>query len=279
MSHPSSDAQEASATAVPELDDSPVPRYFQRLRMDGRAAIVAGAGQGIGRQTAHALADVGARVLCVDIDPGRAEHVAAEVNGLACIADATTREGASRIVSQACDPNDGVGGVDVLVDIIGMARYGPLLDATDDDWDASFAIVLRHAFLLTQLAGRHMAERGHGAIVLIASISGITGAPNHGPYGAAKAGVISLTRTAALELGPYGVRVNAVAPGAIRTPRTLAKRAAGKAATQVIEALGKEGMPSDVADAALYLASDLAGHVTGQVLTVDGGATVRFPYM
>src|SRR5581483_2007372 len=132
-------------------DDTPVPDYPARLRLDGRRIIVLGAGQGIGRQTTHALASVGARTFCVDVDPDLAADVAGEVDGVAGVGDATNRADAQRLFDEA---RDVLGGLDGVVDIIGMARYQLLVDLDDEEWDWNFDIVLRHAFLAAQIGGR-----------------------------------------------------------------------------------------------------------------------------
>jgi len=257
-------------------DDSPVPSYPDLLRMDGRGVVVVGAGQGNGRQSAHALASVGARVLCVDVDETLAREVAAEVGGVACVADARTSEGVDAIVEQA---ERELGRLDGLVDIVGMARWSPLVDTTDEDWDWVFGMVLRHAFLLARRAGAVMARQGRGAMVFVASVSGLSSAPLHAPYGAAKAGLMSLVRTAAVELGPSGVRANAIAPGSVNTPRIRRQREeAGAPPRAAIEPLGHSAETSDIASAALFPVSDLSRHVTGHTLVVDGGASALFPY-
>ena len=246
------------------------------LGLTGKRAIVAGAGQGIGRACALALSEAGARVACVDNDAQRAADVAAEVDGVALVADARRREDVERVVAETVGA---FGGIDVCVDIIGEARWGRVLDFTDEDWDASFDLVLRHAFLFAQAAGRQMVEQGTGgSFVSIASVSGLSGAPNHGPYGAAKAGLISLTKTLALELAEHGIRVNAVAPGAVLTPRILERTTPERLAegAKAIP-LGRQAEPEDIARVVVFLASDLAGYVTGQTLAADGGATARFP--
>lgn len=261
------------------LDDSAVPDYAGMLRLDGRAALVVGAGQGNGRHAAHALASVGARVACVDVEPDLAREIADEVDGLACVADARERADVERVVAET---TDAFGRLDAVVDIVGMALWSGVLDVSDEDWDWTFAMVLRHAQLVTQIAGRQIAADGGGTMVFIGSVSGLSSAPNHAAYGAAKAGLMSLVRSAAVELGPAGVRVNAIAPGSILTPRILRMRAErGDAETQgpPVEPLGHPGEPRDIAGAALFLTSDLSRHVTGHTLVVDGGATVRFPYM
>lgn len=260
------------------LDESAIPDYPGLLRLDGRVAMVVGAGQGNGRHTAHALASVGARVACVDVDPDLAHEIAAEVGGLPCVADARRRDDVERIVAETLAA---YGRLDAVVDIVGMALWSTLLEVTDEDWDATFGLVLRHAHLITQIVGRQMVAAGGGAMVFTASVSGLTSAPNHAAYGAAKAGLLSLVRTAAVELGPSNIRVNAVAPGSIRTPRIMrALQARGDVPPPpAVEPLGRSGEPRDIAGAALFLCSDLSRHVTGQTLVVDGGATARFAYM
>lgn len=258
-----------------ELDTSAVPSYGDGIRLDGKRFVVAGAGQGIGRQTTHALAQAGARVLCIDYDKAAAAHVASEVGGVPFVADVRERGDIEEALAAA---RSEFGGVDGVVDIVGMAKYGPLLDTSDEDWDWTFGMVLRHAFLLAQIGGRAMAEAG-GVMTFIASVSGITSAPLHAPYGAAKAGLVSLIRTAAVELGPKGIRANGVAPGVVWTPRISAllgeKGRAGQADNAPLRRVAE---PTDIAAAALFLSSDLASYVTGQVLVVDGGVSAKFPY-
>lgn len=258
-------------------DDSAVPDYGSLLRLDGRGVLVVGAGQGNGRQTAHALAAVGARVACVEIDPVLAHEIADEVGGLACVGDVRERGEVERVTAEALAA---FGRIEASVDIVGMAHWAPFLDVTDELWDETFAVCLRQAHYVAQTVGRHMVEAGGGALVFIASVSGLSSAPNHSPYGAAKAGLLSLVRTAAVELGPSNVRVNAIAPGMVETPRVLrmaAERGIQSAPAQ--EPLGRPAQPQDIAGAALFLCSDLARQVSGQTLTVDGGITATFPYM
>jgi len=245
------------------------------LGLTGKRALVVGAGQGIGRAAALALRGAGARVACVDFDKQRADAVAAEVGGPALIADARKRDDVESVVAETVHA---FGGVDVCIDIIGEARWGRLLEVTDHDWDASFDLVLRHVFYLGQAAGKVMVEQGSGSFVAIASVSGLRSAPGHGPYGAAKAGLMSLVRTLAVELAGSGVRVNAVAPGAVLTPRALAQTSAERlAAGAKAIPLGRQAQPEEIANAVIFLASDLASYITGQTLVVDGGATAQFP--
>ncbi len=257
-------------------DDSPVPDYPAALRLDRRRFVVLGAGQGIGRQSAHALASVGAHVACVDVEAARARDVADEVGGVAVVGDATRRDDAERLFDEA---TAALGGLDGVVDIIGMARYASLLEVDDDDWSWHFDIVLRHAYLAVQLAGRHLAAGSGGVLAFVASVSGLTSAPRHAAYGAAKAGLMSLVRSAAVELGPAGVRVNAVAPGVVWTPRvSVLLGEEGEARNVANTPLRRVAQPADIAAALLFLCSDLASYVTGQTLVVDGGVAAKFPY-
>jgi NAD(P)-dependent dehydrogenase (short-subunit alcohol dehydrogenase family) len=257
-------------------DGDAVPDYAAALRMDDRAAVVLGAGQGMGRQIVHALTQCGARVLAVDVEEARAAEVAKETGALPWTADATSRPDAERLWEEA---GRRLGRVHSVVDVIGMSRYHSLLELTDEDWSWHQDIVLRHALLAVQYGGRHLAERGGGALTFVSSVSGRTGAPMHAAYGAAKAGLMALVRSASLELGPYGVRVNAVAPGTVWTPRVSAYLGEpGHRANAENAPLRRVALPADIASALLFLSSDLAGYVSGQVLTVDGGVGGKFPY-
>ncbi len=258
-------------------DDSPVPDYPGRLRLDGRGFVVVGAGQGIGRQAAHALASVGARLVCVDIEPDLAHDIAKEVDGLPWVGDARHRDTIERLVDEA--PAH-LGRLDGVVDIVGRSQYTALVETDDESWDWHHDIVLRHAWLVTQCAGKLMARQGGGgALVFVASVSGMTGAPMHAAYGAAKAGLMALVRSAAVELGPSGIRVNAVAPGVVWTPRVsqlLSDR--DRRRNEDNAPLRRVAVPADIASALLFLASDLSSYISGQVLVVDGGVGANFPY-
>jgi NAD(P)-dependent dehydrogenase (short-subunit alcohol dehydrogenase family) len=257
------------------LDDSPVPDYANRLRLDDRRFVVIGAGQGIGRQTAHALAANGARLLCVDVDPDLAEDIAGEVGGTPWSGDATQRADVERMFDDAVTV---LGGVDGLVDIVGISRFIDLLDLTDEEWNWHFDMSIRHAFLAMQHGAKAMA--GHpGVMVFVASVSGITSAPRHAAYGAAKAGLMSLVRTGAVELGPLGIRVNAIAPGVVWTPRVSGYLGdEGRERNSANAPLRRVALPEDIASGLLFMASDLASYVTGQTLAVDGGVGAKFPY-
>jgi len=260
-------------------DNSPVPDFLSRLRVDGRTFVVAGAGVGMGRMTAHALVQAGAKtVVCVDIDADRAAEIAAEIGpaGVAWAGDVTIREGVAKLAADAEAIN---GRIDGLVDIIGMAKWESILDMTDDTFDWQIDICFRHAFLLSQEFGRRMSKTGGGSMVFIASVSGLTGAPMHAAYGATKAALMAWVQSLAIELGQFDIRANAVAPGTILSPRMEAaftdEQRAGNAANAPLKRMGAT---YDIASAALFLISDMSGYITGRTLVVDGGVDAKFPY-
>lgn len=260
-------------------DSTPIADYARMLRLDGRRYVVIGAGQGMGRQAAHALVQNGARVVCVDHERERAEDVAKEcgAGASAWVGDATDRADVKRLFD---DVGTTFGGkLDGFVDIVGMARYASIEELSDDLWNWHFDTNLRHAWLAMQYATPLLAANGGGTMTFVASASGITSAPRHPAYGAAKAGLMSLVRTAAVELGPKGIRVNAVAPGVVWTPRISAFLGdKGRARNEANAPLRRVALPSNIASALLFLASDLADYVSGQILSVDGAVGAKFPF-
>lgn len=269
------DARSVDATDVVDLG--------VRGRLDGRGAVVAGAGQGIGRQVAHVLSQSGAIVLCVDQDADAARHVAHEVGGFPAVADVRQAGEVERALEQL---RYEVGRLDIIVDIVGMARYGPFLETTAEDWEWTFDLVLRHARLFGQIGGRMMAQQERradngqrGVLAFVASASGVSSAPFHAPYGAAKAGLMSLVRTMAVELGPMGIRANAVAPGFVWTPRIASMIGEeGRERNRALTPLRAVTDPADIACALHFLVSDLSMTVSGQSLSVDGAIGLKFPY-
>ncbi len=259
-------------------DNSAVPDYAGKLRLDDRSYVVVGAGQGMGRQTCHAFTQMGARkIICVDIDEARAKDIADEIGiGVPWSGDVTTREKAAELAAFA---EQELGTIDGLVDIVGMARWASLLEMDDDNWDWSHDMNLRHAFLLSQEFGRRMVKSGGGTMVFIASASGFSGAPMHAAYGAAKAGLMAWVQSIAVELGPLGVRANAVAPGVILTPRMEAAFTDDQRERNIaVVPLGRMGRPDDIAGAVLYFTSDLSSFVSGRTILVDGAVDAKFPY-
>lgn len=252
-------------------DPETVPDYMALARLDGQGHVVIGAGRGIGRQCAHALRQAGARVVCVDLDASRAAAVAEEVSGIALSGDVTKRAELQAILDEA---RQRLTRLDGIVNIVGASLGATVLDATDELIEQNLEINLKHAILTVQIGARMMAAAGGGSVTLVGSIAGVSALPRQALYGAAKAALHHFVRSSAAELGHLGVRVNAVAPGYIRTPRML-DRFEGDKWDEVEEAtpLQRSGMPSDIASVALFLASGWGAFVTGQVILADGGLT------
>ncbi|WP_219214207.1 SDR family NAD(P)-dependent oxidoreductase [Variovorax boronicumulans] len=248
------------------------PDYLSLLRLDGRGFVVLGAGQGIGEQVVHALAQAGARVLCVDRDEALAREIAQATGGLPCAADVTSRADMQRVFDRA---RQAFGRVHGVVDIIGVAGIRPLAEVDDASWAQQFDIVLRHAYLAIQIGGETMAADGGGSIAFVGSMSGERAVPNQTAYAVSKAALHHLVRCAGAEYAARGVRINAVAPGYVRTPR-LNHRLGEEAWTAIgkVIPIGRPATPAEIAGPLLFLASDLSAHMTGEVMAVDGGAGV-----
>jgi 3-oxoacyl-[acyl-carrier protein] reductase len=251
------------------------------LDLTGRAALVVGGGQGMGRATALLLARAGADVAVVDLEADRAAGVRAEIEALGrrsagLTANVIDRDEAAGVVASA---EDALGGLDIVVNIVGQASWAPLVEMDDATWDRDFDMNLRHHLYVGQAAARHWIARDRpGALCVVASVSGLFGSGRHAAYGAAKAGVLSFVRTAAEEWWSHGIRVNAVVPGAVRTPRMQAEWDSGRTPKPAADLLGTISEPEDIGGAIAFLVSDLARRITGQAVVVDGGWTTRFPY-
>ncbi|GLY38939.1 3-oxoacyl-ACP reductase [Amycolatopsis sp. NBRC 101858] len=249
--------------------------YPNLLRLDGRHVLVLGGGLGIGHEASVAAAAVGANVSVVDTDAERAKRVADEVGGLPLVGDVTRREDVERIVADAVARYGPLHG---LADIVGISDFATIADSGDEVFDRGIARNLRHVYLAIQIGSAAMS--GGGSIAVVGSIAGMRSAPKHAVYGAAKAAVSNLAASAAVELGPAGVRVNVVAPGQTYTPRIAQRHPEPdyyeKAALPV--PLGRVGAPGDIASALLFFLSDLSQWITGQTLVVDGGTSRNYPY-
>jgi NAD(P)-dependent dehydrogenase (short-subunit alcohol dehydrogenase family) len=255
-------------------EHSPVVDYTNPAGLEGHGFVVLGAGQGIGRQTSHALAQAGARVFCVDRDAELANSIAEEVKGFAFVADVTVRADMERAFADASSRFGGA--LRGLVDIVGIADIRAIPDTDDGTWNRNFDLNERHAYLAIQIGARVMTNGG--AMVFVSSISSTHSIKNEASYGAAKAALNHLVRGAAHELGPRNIRVNAVTPGFVRTPRLLAALSENFwAGLKDYIPLGRAADPSDVANAILFLASDMSAYITGAVIPVDGGLSVVAP--
>jgi 3-oxoacyl-[acyl-carrier protein] reductase len=243
------------------------------IDLTGQMAFVTGSTRGIGLAIARTLLGAGAKVAIVGRDETRARAVAAELGdrtvGLACdVAHADQVEAAIAAAERALGP------IDVLVNNAGLTRDNILLRLTDADWDAVLDANLKGAFHTTRAVIKGMMKRRSGRIVNVTSIVGLTGNKGQANYAASKAGLIGFTKSVAKEYASRGVLANCVAPGFIETDMTAALPDEARATLLQDIALGRLGRPEDVAGAVLFLASDLAGYITGQVLVVDGGMVI-----
>jgi len=240
------------------------------VSLTGKVALVTGGSRGIGKDIATALAGVGAKVALCGRDGAKAQAVAAALGGgargYACdVAQATDCE---RLVETV---EKDVGPVDVLVNNAGVTKDNLLFRIGEADWDQVLDTNLKAAFLLTKLAARGMIKRRWGRVINISSVVGLIGNKGQANYAASKAGLLGFTKAVAKELASRNVLVNAVAPGYIATELTEDLAEDVKQTLQAAIPLGRLGQGADVAAAVLFLASDLASYITGQVLVVDGG--------
>lgn len=245
-----------------------MPGYDKLFRLDGRRAVVVGAGSGIGRECARALAAHGAEVVCADRDADTAAETAESAGGSAYRLDVLDADAVTRAAGD-------LGEVDVLVFTAATNVRKRLLDYTREEFDRVVGLNLAASFALVRAFGSGMAARGRGSIIGFSSIRAFSVEPGQGVYAATKSGLVQLLRTAAAELGPRGVRVNAVAPGVVETPLT-AQIMADRAwydAYAAKSALGRWARAEEMAGAVVYLAGDAASFVTGTCLVVDGGWT------
>ena len=247
-------------------------------RFDGRVALVTGAARGIGFGTATRFAEEGASVAIVDLDESAAAEAAAKLPGgkhVGIGADVSNAESAEAAVTRAVDE---LGGIHILVNNAGITRDNLLFKMTEDDWDLVMGVHLKGAFLMTKAAQKHFVEQKYGKILNLSSVSAL-GNRGQANYSAAKMGVQGFTRTLGIELGPFGINANAIAPGFIATEMTDATAARLKMDVDEFRKLNAEanpvrrvGFPEDIAAAAAFLCSDEASYITGQTLYVDGGA-------
>jgi len=248
-------------------------------RLDGKVAVITGAARGIGKQIALTFAREGADVVCADV--ADTEGLASELRdlgrkALAVKTDVTKKAEVERLADETIRAFERI---DLLVNNAGIVRPAGLMDLREDDWDAVLDVNLKGVLLCTQAVAGHMVKAKSGRIINIASVAGLnTVAGPVASYAPSKAGVIQLTKVSALELGPHGINVNAIAPGPVITDLTYEGRTRAKA-EEYIEAsrkkavLGRLATPEDIANVALFLASEESSMITGQTIAVDGGKT------
>lgn len=254
-------------------------------RLQGRAALVTGAGSGIGRATAELFSAEGAAVGVVDMSAESAEETVAKItaaggHALALVADVTSAEAVEAVVAKAVSE---LGRLDVLYNNAGVDSRGSAAEATEEDWDRCFAVNVKGTFLCSKAVIPHLRNAGGGAIVNQGSVAGLVAVPNFAAYCAAKGAVVALTRSMAIDFAPHRIRVNAICPGTVFTPlmepmlraRGGGDLEAGLAKTLVKYPIGRLGTPEEIARVALFLSSDESSFMTGSIVTADGGMTAQ----
>jgi 3-oxoacyl-[acyl-carrier protein] reductase len=235
-----------------------------------QTVIVTGAAQGIGKAIAGRFAAAGAAVVMVDVDAELLERAAAEIDGIPCPANVAKTADVERVVAETVDRS---GRVDVLFNNAGLLRDGVLWKLSDDDWDDVVDVSLGGTFRFTRACVPHFRERGYGRVINVTSYTGLRGNVGQSAYAAAKAGVIGFTKTAAKELGRFGITVNAISPNA-RTRMVESIPDGPREELEKAIPLGRFAEPEEIAAGVLFLASPAAGYITGTVLPIDGGIAV-----
>jgi NAD(P)-dependent dehydrogenase (short-subunit alcohol dehydrogenase family) len=248
---------------------------FDLFQLNGKAALVTGGGGGLGRAICRGFASAGARVAVADSSPDRAHETACLIasEGSEAIAEAldvTNKAQVDQFVARVAGEWQGL---DIMVNCAGRAIRGAAIDYKEADWDTIINVNLKGTFFCCQAAARHMVERRRGKIINIASIGGFIAYPGSIAYLASKGGVVQLTRGFAVELAPYNVQVNAIAPSLFETAMTQGTRSDPESQKYFMDRtpVGRKGQPEEIVGAAIFLAADCSGMVTGHVLAVDGG--------
>ncbi len=242
------------------------------IDLSDKVAVVTGGSRGIGLAIANRFYEHGAHVGLLDIDKPGAESAASNLSGKGkTIGVGADVSDADQLTNAFGEVESALGPVDILVNNAGLTRDGLLVRMKEDDWNLVLDVNLKGPFLACKFAAQKMMKRRSGRIINVASVVGIMGNAGQANYAASKAGLIGLTKTVARELASRNVQVNAIAPGFIETEMTRQLPDKVKEALMDQIPMGKLGDPEDVASAAIFLASDLASYITGQVLVVDGG--------
>jgi NAD(P)-dependent dehydrogenase (short-subunit alcohol dehydrogenase family) len=241
------------------------------LGLEGKTAVITGAGGGIGQALARAFAGEGVRAILLDRTEERTRELAGELGNGAFVLSCDLSKGDE--IAAAAEAVEAAGGADILVNNAGILRPGPLESVSESDWSAMLSVNLNGYLAAAQAFGRGMIERGSGTLVHVASIAGTHPQPSSGAYSASKAAILMLSRQLAYEWGPKGIRSNTVSPGLVRTPLSepFYRDAEVKAKREAMVPLGRIAEPKDMADVALFLASPRASYVSGQDIVVDGG--------
>jgi NAD(P)-dependent dehydrogenase (short-subunit alcohol dehydrogenase family) len=242
-------------------------------RLAGKRAIVTGAARGIGAAIAATFHREGASLALLDIDEERLRSTGAALDAAVHGVDLADTEATVEVMHRAID---GLSGLDILVNNAGILKMAPLMEIDPADWDLTFAVNVRAMLVTTQVAAKAMIPNGKGTIVNMASMGGKVGGPNQAHYAASKAAVISLTQVAAKELGVHRITVNCICPGYVLTEMGAATRTDAMIAEWSSKSpLGRLAEPQDVANMALFLASDEASYCTGQAMNVTGGMVMH----
>jgi len=244
------------------------------MRLENRVGIVTGAGRNIGEAIAHSFANEGARVAVVDIREEPAKAVAASINGarpgcaLAIAADMSSSADVQRMVSSVMEH---WGSIDILVNNVAVTDHKTILELDEEEWDRVIQVTLKSQFLCTKFVAKRMVEQGRGgSIINIASTSGHRGRADATAYSAAKGGVLNLTRSLAIQLSPYKIRVNSVTPNRVGSPVGQETIPGGN--REVSNLVGRQGMPPDIAAVVTFLASDDASFINAADILADGGS-------
>lgn len=247
--------------------------------LEGKRILVLGGGQGMGEATVRLLASLGCHVAIADLEKDRAERVAAEVAGsveaLPIEVDVLDDKG---LIAQIARVEKDFGPLDGMATVIGMAAWSSLAELELETWDMDHRRNLRYFFIAAREVAKNLLQRqAPGSIVCVASVDGARSAPFHASYGAAKAGLMNLVKTMTVEWAPHGIRANVVAPGAIITPR-IPHAGDGEAKMTERIPMHRRGTVDEIANAIVFLLSDMARYVTGQTLAVDGGFLAQYPF-